>query len=100
MKELELKFSGTGEVKGYEFEQLDKSKFAYIYKKTHVESGTVSYEVFKRMENRQFDCISYPKSKSFGVWAWEYSDHLAALRCFMDIYIREKIKLEQKGEWI
>lgn len=98
MKELELRFSGTGEVKGYEFEQLDKSKFAYIYKKTHIESGTVSYEVFKRMENRQFDCVSYPKSKSFGVWAWEYSDHLVALERFMNIHMREKSKLEQKED--
>lgn len=96
MKELEMRFSGTGEVKGYEFEQLDKSKFAYIYKKTHMESGNVSYEVFKRVENRQFDCVSYPKSKSFGVWAWEYNTHQKALNRFFDINWREAEKLEQK----
>lgn len=98
MKELEMRFSGTGEVKGYKFEQTECSVFAYIYKKTHMESGNVSYEVFKRVENRQFDCVSYPKSKSFGVWAWEYSDHLVALERFMNIHMREKSKLEQKED--
>lgn len=97
MKELEMRFSGTGEVKGYEFEQLEYSAFAYIYKKTHVESKSVSYEVFKRVENRQFDCVSYPKSKSFGVWAWEYNTHQKALNRFFDINCREAEKLEQKG---
>lgn len=98
MKELELKFSGTGEVKGYEFEQTELSVFAYIYKKTHMESGNVSYEVFKRVENRQFDCVSYPKSKSFGVWAWEYNTHQKALNRFFDINWREAEKLEQKED--
>lgn len=96
MKELEMRFSGTGEVKGYEFEQMECSAFAYIYKKTHVESENVSYEVFKRVENRQFDCISYPKSKSFGVWAWEYNNFQKALNRFFDINWREAEKLEQK----
>lgn len=71
MKELEMRFSGEGEARGYDFEQIAKSPYAYIYKKTHIESGTVSYEVFRRKENTQFDCISYPKSKSFGIWAYE-----------------------------
>mgnify|MGYP000080374334 FL=1 len=43
MKELEMHFSGEGEVRGYDFEQIAKSPYAYIYKKTHIESGTVSY---------------------------------------------------------
>lgn len=71
MKELEVSFDGIGEVKGYSFKQLFKSDSAYIYEKTHIESGTKSYEVFKRVENTQFNCVSYPKSKSFGVWAYE-----------------------------
>lgn len=82
MKELKLKFAGTGEVRGYEFRQLLRSPFGYIYEKTHVESGTVSFEVFKRVENRQFDCVSYPRSSSFGVWAWEFGSFEKALSRF------------------
>lgn len=74
MKELEERFEGRGEVKGYSFELFYKRPEAYIYKKTHVDTGTVSYEVFKRKENAYFDCVSYPTSKAFGVWAWEYTD--------------------------
>ena len=54
MKELEEKFEGRGEVKGYSFELFEKCPAAYIYKKTHVETSTVSYEVFKRKENTYF----------------------------------------------
>lgn len=74
MKELEERFEGRGEVKGYSFELFYKCLEGYIYKKTHVETGTVSYEVFKRKENAYFDCVSYPTSKAFGAWAWEYTD--------------------------
>lgn len=79
MKELEEKFEGRGEVKGYSFELFEKCPAAYIYKKMHVETGTVSYEVFKRKENTYFDCVSYPTSKAFGVWAWEYTGKRQAL---------------------
>lgn len=83
MKELELSFDGVGEVKGYSFKQLLKSDYAYIYEKTHIESGTKSYEVFKRVENTQFNCVSYPKSKSFGIWAHECSNFERA-KCLFD----------------
>lgn len=82
MKELETRFIGTGEVRGYEFEQLWSSPFGYIYKKTHLDSGVVSYEVFKRIENRHFGCVSYPRSKSFGVSAYECSDLRIAMKHF------------------
>ena len=68
MKELKTDFIGRGEVKGFEFTQLKKTEFGYIYA---VNTGDrVHFEVFKRKENRKFNCISYPKTKSFGVWAW------------------------------
>ena len=68
MKELEENFIGRGEVRGFIFTQIKKSEYAYVYK---VDNGfSVNYEVFFRKENTQFNCISYPSSKAFGIWAW------------------------------
>lgn len=96
MKELEKSFIGTGEVRGYEFEQLCSSPFGYIYKKTHVESGVASYEVFRRIENRHFDCVSYPRSKSFGVWAYDCSDLRIAMKHF-NSFISRALDNKRKG---
>ena len=69
LKELSAEFIGTGEVKGDKFEQVKRSEFGYIYRRIFKDGGEC-YEVFKRVENKQFNTVSYPKSKSFGVWAW------------------------------
>lgn len=71
IKELKNTYYGVGEIKGYELKQLVKSEKGYIYEKTHVETGSTTFEVFKRKENKYYNCISYPSSKSFGLWAWE-----------------------------
>jgi len=72
MRELEKSFIGKGEVKGFKFTQVKKTEYGFIYL---VESdGNTHYEVFKRVENDRWGCISYPKSKSFGVWAWTYTN--------------------------
>lgn len=82
MVELDSEFEGVGEVKGYRFKQLFMTDYAYMYEKTHIDSGTKSYEVFKRKENIQFNCISYPRSKSFGVWAYDCSTFERAKELF------------------
>lgn len=69
MKELQKEFVGTGEVKGDKFSQVKQSEFAYIYRRIFNDGGEC-YEVFRRRENKQFNTVSYPKSKSFGIWAW------------------------------
>lgn len=68
-KGLEVKFEGVGEVKGFHFYQLKRDGNAYLYEVSD-EEGRKHYEVFEHKVNVQFDCISYPKSKAFGVWAW------------------------------
>ena len=73
MRELPLQFEGRGEASGYNFTQIEKSDFAYIYERTSPE-GHLSWEVFKRIENERFGNVSYPRSPSFGVWAWQYFD--------------------------
>jgi hypothetical protein len=77
MKELLTEFDGKGEVSGFGFKLLRKSDTAYMYEKSF--AGLKYFEVFERRENRRFNCIAYPSSKSFGYWAWDYSDYDKAL---------------------
>lgn len=70
MKQLEKDFKGRGEVKGYQFHQIHADADGFIYEVSNVETNNHHYEVFKHVENTQFDNISYPRSNSFGFWAW------------------------------
>ncbi len=90
LKELPLSFEGVGEVKGYVFRQLHVSSDAYIYEKKNVDTGLISYEVFRRKENDRFGCVSYPSSKSFGKWAWECVTYQRALNRFFDLNMSVK----------
>jgi hypothetical protein len=90
MKELQENFIGRGEVKGFIFTQLNKSEKGFIYK---VDTGSsVHFEVFKFRYNKQFDCISYPGSNSFGVWAWSCCDIERAKEIFNQINLNERVK--------
>jgi hypothetical protein len=70
LKELEKIIDGNGEKKGYTLRQIKKGQNSFIYEVVCNETQLIHYEVFKRVENTQFGCVSYPKSKSFGKWAW------------------------------
>lgn len=81
MKALKKQFVGTGEVKGFKFTQIRCTNRAFLYeviievKPIGNEGETViktHYEVFKKVINKRYACISYPKAKYFGVWAWTY----------------------------
>jgi hypothetical protein len=86
MKQLEKEFMGRGEVKGFKFTQLFASSAAFLYK---VCSGSSErYEVFLRKENTQFECISYPSSKAFGVWAWSFQTLEKAIERYKLIQIQ------------
>lgn len=70
MKQLQVEFTGRGQVKGFKFTQIEKTAYGYIYE---VNTGnSVHYEVFKHKENKRYECVSYPSNKAFGVWAWTY----------------------------
>lgn len=79
MRELPIEFVGVGEVRDFKFRQIESTAFGYIYEVVMPESGLRHWEVFRRMENVRFGCVSYPKSKSFGAWAWT-CDTLARAR--------------------
>jgi len=79
IKQLPKKIAGRGEVKGYEFTLVSKTKWGFCYEVTG--SGIKPhYEVFRRKINKWFGCESYPTSKSFGISAWTYNSKEKAIR--------------------
>ena len=75
MKELEKEFIGIGEVKDFRFKQILSNNYAYMYEVKNPDVYEVYYEVFERRINEQFGCVSYPKGKAFGIWAWCITDY-------------------------
>ena len=88
IQKLENTFTGKGEVKDFNFVQLDFLKDIYIYKVGN------HFEVFKAkivpicidFENRIYSETDfkhvYPKSKDFGVTAWTYKELKSAKKMF------------------
>lgn len=97
MKELRKEFIGVGEVRGYQFKQLHENGYAYVYEVVNPEEKSPYYEVFERVENTIFDCVSYPKSKSFGVWAWCINDYDKAMLKYVEITKKVQERLENRG---
>ena len=89
MKELKINFIGKGQVRGFEFTQVKKTEFGYIYKVDT--KDRVHYEVFHRKENSRYNCISYPSSKAFGVWAWTFDTLDKAIIELNEIEIRKEV---------
>lgn len=71
MRQLKTDFIGKGEVKGFEFTQLKKTDYGYIYAVNNGEN--VYFEVFKYKENDKYDCVLYPKTKDFAFGAWAFA---------------------------
>jgi hypothetical protein len=90
MKELKEYFSGIGQVKGYVFSQIKATEYGYLYEVKG--DGTLHYEVFKRVENRLYDCVSYPTDKAFGLWAWTCMSLNKAEDKFNEIELNELLK--------
>ena len=90
MKELRKTFTGIGQVKGYEFLQICKTEYGYLYEVK--EKDAIHYEVFKRRENTLYDCVSYPTDKAFGLWAWTCSDLERAEDKLNEIGLNELLK--------
>lgn len=92
MEDLKEYFVGKGEVKGFIFNQIKKSEYAYIYE---VKTSTKTYyEVFKK--NINFDRVSYPSSKAFGKYAWTCGTLERANEYFNDINLKS-IYLEENS---
>ena len=82
-KRLKTKFDGKSEVKGYLFILLGMTNQAFLYEVSSDDSK--HYEVFKKVVNKRFDCISYPTSKSFGIWAFTYMNLKSAIKKYNEL---------------
>lgn len=71
-KQLQKTFIGRGEVRGMVFMLHNANPRAFIYRVDN--QGSEHYEVFLRKIDARFGQVSYPHSKSFGVWAWSFTD--------------------------
>ena len=72
IKQLPTTFIGRGEVRNFVFNQLYEGDKAFLYE--IVDGKKVHYEVFRKKVNNQYACVSYPNSKSFGLWAWTFTN--------------------------
>lgn len=55
--------------RGFVYTQLFADTSGYIYRQD-LNGVTVGFEVFKRKENTQFNCVSFPGDNAFGIWAF------------------------------
>lgn len=94
VKELKEEFDGVGEVSGFHFIQKMKNDYAYLYEVHNPNVVEPHYEVFERRVNTMYDCVSYPKSNAFGVWAWCIVSYDRALEKFKEITELAEIKNE------
>jgi hypothetical protein len=79
IKPLPKKFVGRGEVKGFEFSLVSKTKWGFCHEVR--QDGIIThYEVFRRKINKRFGSESYPSAKSFGYWAWTFKTKEKAIR--------------------
>jgi hypothetical protein len=80
IKQIPTEFIGRGEVRGFKYSKLDSPNGGFIYAVDN--NGTKYYEYFLERINKQFNNVSYPSSKAFGVWAWwtdSYEDAITKL---------------------
>lgn len=82
--ELPDNFTGRGEVRMFEFKQIEKSDTAYVYE-VKPPDCPVHFEVIKRMINTRFNRVSYPGAKSFGLTGWSYRTFEEAQQKFNEL---------------
>jgi hypothetical protein len=89
MNELKTIFVGRGEVKGFTFRQVARSDFGYIYEVSQPGVDKPHYEAFCRRMNERFGVVSYPRSSSFGKWAFTYKTLAEAIDKLSEISNKE-----------
>jgi len=86
---------------GFDYVQLLRSGFAYIYRQTV--NGFYYYEVFKHKIAPEKNIkskiipsrIRFPNDEAFGYWAWSYNSLDRAIIKFFELH---GIKLNQKSK--
>lgn len=78
IKPLAMQFIGRGEVKDYLFSQISQADKAFSGDSKH-------YDVFKKIINKRYACVSYPTSKAFGIWAYTKMSLESAIEKFNEL---------------
>lgn len=88
VEKLPQMFEGKGEVKGYNFLQIDSNENGYLYKvyneyEQHFEvikkiSSPVCINFEKRIYSETEFKETYPKANSFGISGWTYNNLIKA----------------------
>lgn len=93
VRKLKTKFTGRGEVRGFEFMQLSRCGNACLYEVTQPE-GAKHYEVFiiqiKQIPKSKDFYEAYPTSNRFGVNAWTYYDFETAQDKYNEIQAKKR----------
>jgi len=96
MKELDIEFQGSGEVSNFTFRQIASSIYGYVYEISDA-NNNLHYETFERKEQLKSNAVIagkkisfdeqvvYPKSRSFGDWAWCYQTIELAMKRFNNL---------------
>ena len=82
MKELEIELTKNG----FDYRQIRKNEKAYIYSQS-LNGKIIAYEVFEHKVNQYYNCVSFPTSNAFGVWAWTYHNLQDAVNKYNQISI-------------
>jgi hypothetical protein len=97
MIELQKEFTGTGEVRGFEFKQIDASDNAFLYEVYCPDIDEKHYETFKRKESKDNTSmisgievffaakVKYPSSADFSKFAFSYRDKNKAIEKFNEL---------------
>jgi hypothetical protein len=96
VKELPSSFLGKGEVKEMTFDLIVNNEIAYVYRVMDNKTCSVRYEVFRRKINTLYNMVSYPKSNSFGIWAWTFSSILDAINKFNSLTVKYSKKSDEE----
>ena len=96
MKELEINFTGRGEVRGFEFHQVYKDMFGYIYQ-VNTPFGSTHYEVFERKVNSRYNTVTYPSSKAFGRYAFTFKTITSAMNKLNELKNEQNERNKHKG---
>ena len=75
MKDLDIEINRGGFI----YKQVFKNDNGYIYSQER-NGVMIGYESFLRMENTQYNCISFPGNEAFGKWAWSVRTLEAAMK--------------------
>ena len=90
MEKLRTEFTGTGEVSGLFFKQVESNGYAFIYEVKHPMVYETYYEVFARRISSVTGNEEYPPRSEFGVSAFFCIDYDKAKEVYHKLSQRER----------